>query len=140
MTEPMYVFTGPRRALTIADATAYAERPALPYVQLPTWAFRLPDPAFRTFAALASFADLRTGVCWPSHTALAERAGIGEKSVRRGLSTLRERGAVSWTRRLNDRGQASNRYTVHLDPTAPPVTVNLTVTPPVRSTVTGRSD
>ncbi|WP_336632823.1 MULTISPECIES: hypothetical protein [unclassified Microbacterium] len=70
-------------------------------------------------------------------------ACIGEKSVRRALDEFRALGVVSWERRHDAEGQASNRYTVAMDPTTPPPELaepvdNLPV--PVSLTVTPRSE
>ncbi|PRB04968.1 hypothetical protein CQ047_16040 [Microbacterium sp. MYb72] len=129
----------PRRAFMVSDLTTYARR--LPFVRLPVWAFRIPShTAFRTYAALLTFANLNTGACWPSHAAIASAAGLGEKTARRALDELRALGIVTWKRQHDANGQTSNRYTVAIDPETPPaglaepvdnspVTVSLTVTP-----------
>ena len=64
------------------------------------------------YGALASFADAN-GQCYPSHKALAERAGISEKTARRGLRVLASKGVMTVTNRVTQGGGAtSNLYTV----------------------------
>ncbi|KAA9143545.1 helix-turn-helix domain-containing protein [Microbacterium lushaniae] len=143
VTEPAFVaYTSTRRALTVTYLTTYARR--LPFVRLPDWAFRIPShTAFRTYAALLTFADLSTGVCWPSHAAIANAAGLGEKTARRALDDLRALGVVAWERRHDAEGQASNRYAVAMDPAAPPAALAEPVdnsAVPVVLTVTPRSE
>ena len=50
-------------------------------------------------AFLFGFLNYKTGRCDPGHAALARRAGISERSVRRGLVALKAAGLVNWLRR-----------------------------------------
>lgn len=50
-------------------------------------------------AFLFGFLNHKSGRCDPSHAALARRAGISERSVRRGLVALKAAGLVNWLRR-----------------------------------------
>lgn len=129
--EPAFVaHTAPRRAFIVADITAYARR--LPFVRLPAWAFRIPShTAFRTYAAMLAFADLRTGECWPSLAAIADTAGLSRATVARGLEALRALGVVTWKQQHDVDGQASNRYTVAMVPATPPPALAATAAEPV---------
>ncbi|TCJ29813.1 helix-turn-helix domain-containing protein [Microbacterium sp. PI-1] len=129
--EPAFVaHIAPRRAFAVASLTTYARQ--LPFVRLPAWAFCIPShTAFRTYAAMLAFADLRTGECWPSLAAIADTAGLSRATVARGLEALRALGVVTWKQQHDADGQASNRYTVAMDPANAPAALADTAAEPV---------
>ena len=49
---------------------------------------------------LFDFLNFRTGRLDPSHASIARKAGIAERSVRRGLAALKACGIVNWLQRL----------------------------------------
>ena len=65
------------------------------------------------YSALVSYADFDTGVCFPTHTALAQRAGMSKRSVYRVLASLRQKHLVSWVTKTTAHGSL-NEYTVVL--------------------------
>ncbi|WP_407706182.1 helix-turn-helix domain-containing protein [Actinotignum urinale] len=86
------------------------------------------------YGALMSFADNR-GQCFPSYKALAERAGMSEKTVKRGLRVLASKGVVTVANRVTQGGGAtSNFYTI----TTPTPRVMMTY-PPGHSVLPPRS-
>lgn len=140
---------GRRQAFTVADLTTYARR--LPFASVPTWILHpsVTPPMLAVYVALLTFADLDTGECWPSLTAIAERAGVHRATVARALPALRALGVVDWQERHDADGQASNRYTVAMDAENPPAALaepvdNLLDEPPVsrrkRRTPVAQSD
>lgn len=51
--------------------------------------------------------------CFPSHKTLAEKAGISESSIRRSITSLRERGFIKMrNRKTDDGGYTSNEYII----------------------------
>ena len=58
-------------------------------------------------AQLQDHQNKRTGQCNPKQTTLARELGIGERTVRRGLSELRQRGLIT-----AERGQTGCRYEI----------------------------
>lgn len=62
--------------------------------------------AIRTFGAVKSFDDpTDSGSCYPSHEAIADRAGVSVRTVISDLQKLRDAGVIDWTN-----GQNSNTY------------------------------
>jgi Helix-turn-helix domain len=84
------------------------------------------DPALvesdlRVLGILCSFANRRRQA-YPSHATLADETGLGERTVRRALVRLRDRGArsyVTWAPHWKSQGgkpgriRGTNLYTVH---------------------------
>jgi len=74
--------------------------------------------------------------CYPSHSRIAEIAGISVRTAQRTLESLRGKGLVSWTPRHREEGsQTSNFYQLHIDhlwnqAEADPGPVGLTDRPP----------
>ena len=64
----------------------------------------------RVYAALASYADWDTGVCWPSHSTLAEALNVSEATVRRALRGLLQKGVIDVTHRFDGGEQTTNLY------------------------------
>lgn len=64
------------------------------------------------YVALTWRAD-ETGVCWPSHSTLAEDCGSSVSVVQRALKSLHAKQLVTWVTRTNDNGgRTSNGYQV----------------------------
>ena len=59
----------------------------------------------KVYAALASYADWDTGLCWPSRSTLAEACGVSLATVKRGLAGLERCGAISVERRTQLAGR-----------------------------------
>ncbi len=59
----------------------------------------------KVYAALASYADWETGLCWPSRQTLAEACGVSLATVKRGLTGLERCGAISVERRTQLAGR-----------------------------------
>ncbi|HEY3415998.1 MAG TPA: helix-turn-helix domain-containing protein [Armatimonadota bacterium] len=53
---------------------------------------RLDPRATTLYLILSQYADYHTGVCFPKLATLAERLGVNERSIRRQLRTLEEKG------------------------------------------------
>ena len=67
----------------------------------------------KVYAALASYADWTTGICWPSQETIAETAGVSLSTVKRALHTLVAVGAVEMSSREHNTGKAaSNVYQI----------------------------
>lgn len=75
------------------------------------------NSALRVLIALASFADNKTGVCWPSRKTIAAKARLSVESVKRGLRELRDRGLIEVKER---RRRSSTIYTTRRTTVAPP--------------------
>ena len=70
---------------------------------------------------LASFQNVKTGACFPSHEALAERTGLNERSIRRAMDELKSAGIIDWKERERHGRWKGNRHYV-LFPNSPPDT------------------
>ena len=71
--------------------------------------------ALAVYAALASYADENTGVCWPSQATLAEDTGLTVRSVQRAIVVLINNGLITRERRFHDNGKTkSTRYVLPL--------------------------
>lgn len=66
-------------------------------------------------AALLSFVNHMTGVCFPSQKAIADRAGMSERTVRTALKSLEIRHFITRRRRGLPTGSASDEFTLHPD-------------------------
>jgi hypothetical protein len=88
-------------------------------------------------ALLFGFYNPRTGACFPSHNALAEKAGSSVRCVRRALKTAREWGLIVWAHGLVRAGwrelRTSNRYAF-----AGFLTIKRAVAPPLHTS--GQND
>jgi hypothetical protein len=86
------------------------------FVILPTWVLELPVSALsiRVYCVIRSFADVRTGKCFPSRRLIAERAKCSIGSVDTAVRELTALGALTVQKRRSDNGDwTSNIYTVH---------------------------
>lgn len=79
------------------------------------------QPAVKLVALiLADHAD-RDGICWPSYRRIAERSGLAQRSVRRHVRTLKERGVLDKVRSgsiVKSQGRTyrvSNAYRINAD-------------------------
>lgn len=82
-----------------------------------TWAWEqeCPNPTTKlTLIALADHAG-EDGVCWPSSGRLSEKTGQNERTVRRHLDELDERGIIARSRRRRSDGTLGT-YTIRLSP------------------------
>ena len=109
-----------------------------------TWAYkvRTGNPALKmTLVMLADYAD-ENGTCFPSQAKLVEMSELSEKTIRRAIADLKEKGFIEIDRdRRPDGSWGRNRYRLKMDDpiSGPPVTV--TSGPPVTvTTTTGHSD
>lgn len=86
------------------------------FVILPTWILNLPISAItlRVYCVIRSFADVRTGKCFPSRRLIAERARCSIGSVDTAVRDLCAHGAISVEPRRSQNGdRTSNIYTIH---------------------------
>lgn len=86
------------------------------FVILPTWILDLPISAItlRVYCVIRSFADVRTGKCFPSRRLIAERARCSIRSVDTAVHDLCAHGAISMEKRRSQNGdRTSNLYTIH---------------------------
>lgn len=61
------------------------------------------------YAAVADYANNKTGLCWPRMDSLASTLGISVRSVQRHLAALRELGLIEFvSRRRSARGRFSS--------------------------------
>jgi biotin operon repressor len=79
------------------------------------WAFKVPLPAKEKLVllALADAAD-DDGYCWPSQTVLAQKASMGERTVRRHVAYLRDAGLLEIEVRSSSHGRRTNVYWLHV--------------------------
>ena len=81
---------------------------------VPDGVFSLGPYAVAVYGALARRADEHK-TCFPSHSWIAEKAGVSVKSVQRYLALLRDEGWISWEqRRKSERELTSNIYTLYI--------------------------
>jgi len=92
------------------------------YARIPAWAIgAIPrlcgDGALKIYAAIRSF-DRRGGECFPSNQAIAQVAGVSDRTVRRYVKALKGAGLLSVERRPPERGRGnrSNRYRFPVPP------------------------
>lgn len=86
------------------------------FVIVPTWVLNLPISALtlRVYCVIRSFADVRTGKCFPSRRLIAERSVCSMGSVDRAVRDLCKFGALSVEKRRSPNGDwTSNIYTVN---------------------------
>jgi hypothetical protein len=92
----------------INEKTKQSNRETLPYTQPPTDLMldhRIDPKAYKVYAALLSFRDLKTLKCFPGIPAIHKRSGISETSVKRSLNDLEKFG---WMQRLKRKGEVNN--------------------------------
>jgi hypothetical protein len=91
------------KAACIANLDAELKRQAKPYGWLRVYQ-----------ALLFGFYNPRSGECFPSHKAIAAKAGCSERTARTALAWARERGLIQWAHGLVRSGwrvlRTSNRY------------------------------
>jgi DNA-binding transcriptional ArsR family regulator len=61
-----------------------------------------PTEAIATYAALADYANNKTGLCWPRMETLAKTLGRSARTVQRHLHLLKELGLVEFVERKRD--------------------------------------
>lgn len=59
------------------------------------------------------------GTCWPSIRLLADQTGTAERTVKRALKALKDRGVIAVRERFNDRRQTSSLYVLGGDTKTP---------------------
>lgn len=64
------------------------------------------------YAVLCMYADNKTSECYPQRTTLMKKAGLSDKTLRKCISTLSQRGYIKVEHRTGRKGNASNRYTL----------------------------
>lgn len=83
------------------------------------WSIDLPPTSKLVLMALADIADDR-GVCWPSHSTLAAKCSLTDRTVRRLLTILEAQALILIESRIKTNGaRTSNRYRLTVD--TPPV-------------------
>lgn len=82
-------------------------------IPLPAEFSGIPREAIATYAVLASYADNKTGLCWPKMETLASTLQCSVRTVQRHLVALREAGMVRFVDRRRVRGRFSS-YTYQL--------------------------
>jgi Helix-turn-helix domain len=98
------------------QAAASEVRLRASFTMTPLYVYDLGASARAAWHALQTFA-LGSGECWPSIPTLAERAGVSEATIHRGLRTLRAAGAVEVSARITPFGASrSNLYVLRMDP------------------------
>jgi predicted transcriptional regulator len=68
----------------------------------------IPAEVIPTYAALADFANNKTGLCWPKMETLAKTLGRSVRTVQRHLHLLKERGLIEFVERRRHRGRFSS--------------------------------
>ncbi|WP_313816375.1 helix-turn-helix domain-containing protein [Citricoccus sp.] len=101
------------------------------FSQIPEWVLdaEISDGAFRLYAALARYADQRTGKAFPSRTTLAKRINKKLSSVDRYLKELQAIGAVTVEARYEE-GTSERRSNYYTVATFRPLEVAPQMTPP----------
>lgn len=82
-------------------------------IPLPAEFTDVPREAIATYTVLASYANNKTGLCWPKMETLAKTLGCSVRTVQRHLSALRDSGMVRYVDRRRVRGRFSS-YTYQL--------------------------
>lgn len=86
------------------------------FVIVPMWVLDLDikATALRVYCVIRSFADVRTGECFPSRKLIADRAMCSVVAVDRAIKELSDLGAISVKKRKSNNGDwTSNLYTIH---------------------------
>jgi len=68
----------------------------------------VPTEAIPTYAALADYANNKTGLCWPKMETLAKTLGRSVRTIQRHLHLLRECGLIEFVERRRQRGRFSS--------------------------------
>jgi DNA-binding transcriptional ArsR family regulator len=68
----------------------------------------VPAEAIPAYAALADYANNKTGLCWPKMETLAKTLGRSVRTVQRHLHLLRELGLIEFVERRRQRGRFSS--------------------------------
>ena len=68
----------------------------------------VPTEAIPTYAALADYANNKTGLCWPKMQTLANTLGRSARTVQRHLHLLKECGLIEFVERRRHRGRYSS--------------------------------
>lgn len=88
------------------------------WTAVPTWVIRESDLTVTELVVLLVLLSRAnaSGLCWPSHKAIAAEARCSRATVQRALESLRDKGFISWTNRVDDRGDlASSLYRTHVE-------------------------
>lgn len=85
------------------------------------------------YMILASYAD-KQGACWPHQETLAEKADCSLATVKRALSSLKDRGLIEATKRFPESRRQDVQYVILRSPSSSPVTLasSSPVTPCIR--------
>jgi DNA-binding transcriptional ArsR family regulator len=68
----------------------------------------VPTEAIPTYAALADYANNKTGLCWPKMETLADTLGRSVRTVQRHLHLLKRCGLIEFVERRRNRGRFSS--------------------------------
>ncbi len=68
----------------------------------------VPPEAVSTYAALADYANNKTGLCWPKMETLANTLGRSVRTVQRHLHLLKELGLIEFVERRRQSGRFSS--------------------------------
>ena len=90
-------------------------RPTDFYVNVPNGVAELGPLALATYHALGRRMNNETRQCWPSHSTLAEMAGVSVNTIKRSLRLLKANGWIDWRPRMAPDGKRhqSNMYYVY---------------------------
>ena len=64
------------------------------------------------FFSLNYYANVKTGICWPSYESIAKKSGISARSVIRATKNLAQYGYINIEKRISENGQKTNVYTI----------------------------
>ncbi len=70
----------------------------------------VPTEAIATYAALADYANNKTGLCWPRMETLARRLSRSPRTIQRHLHLLKELGLIKFLERRRDRAGRFGAY------------------------------
>lgn len=62
------------------------------------------------YSVLCMYADNETSECFPSRTTIMREAGVSDKTLRKSIARLKERGYIDVKDRYSSAGRASNLY------------------------------
>lgn len=88
------------------------------WTAVPTWVIRESDLTVTELVVLLVLLSRAnaSGLCWPSHKAIAAEARCSRRTAQRALESLRDKGFISWTNRFDERGDlASSMYRTHVE-------------------------
>ena len=68
----------------------------------------VPAEAIGTYAALADYANNKTGLCWPKMETLAQTLNRSVRTIQRHLHLLRELGLIEFVERRRNKGKFSS--------------------------------